>query len=80
MPVNAIARSARIGPIASSARACGSRSPAIIALIMAVQDWLPASFDATEVSLHRASSSSFSGCLSAFGAELTSRSQVSLLV
>jgi hypothetical protein len=60
MPVTAFTSFARIGPIASSARACGSRSPAIIALIMAVQDWLPASLEATDDSLHRASSSSFS--------------------
>ena len=49
----------RILPWPRAARTCGSRSPPIIASMTARAVWCPAS-RTTDVSLHRASSSSFS--------------------
>jgi hypothetical protein len=63
IPVNAFTSSGRLARIlvmARSASLAGSRSPAIIASIMARPDTDPASLEMTEVSLHRASSRVFS--------------------
>ena len=63
IPVNALASSGFLGRIlvwARSARTCGSRSPAIMASIIARPDTDPASLEMTEVSLHMASSRVFS--------------------
>jgi hypothetical protein len=50
----------RILPWPGAARTRGSRSPAVIAPVTARAVWCPASFDTTDVSLHKASSGSFS--------------------
>ena len=52
--------SLRILPWPRAARTRGSRSPSIIFSMTARAVWCPASFDTTDVSLHKASSSSFS--------------------